>query len=129
MIPHPLPGTRDLTLPVDGAEALRTVLGILDDSMLPIDGFLAADLDARLAALWSPPDNAAGTVGDGDVRTIALSIEEADLLLGGLRYTEAMSTELAWYDMVIEAVQFVGDAVLDLWTEEEWLAWREWRGP
>lgn len=78
----------------------------------------------------SPPDNAAGTVGDGDVRTIALSIEEADLLLGGLRYTEAMSTELAWYDMVIEAVQFVGDAVLDLWTEEEWLAWRGCRrGP
>ncbi len=40
-----------------------------------------------------------------------------------------MSTELPWYDMVIQAVQFVGDAILDLWTTEEWVAWREWRGP
>ena len=122
MIPHPLPGTRDLSLPPEGAEALRTVLGILDDAMIPIDGFLAADLDQRLAGLWGPD-------ALGENRVIAISIEEADLLLGGLRYTEAMSTELPWYDMVIQAVQFVGDAILDLWSNEEWVAWREWRGP
>jgi hypothetical protein len=122
MIPHPLPGTRDLNLPPEGAEALRTVLGILDDAMIPIDSFLAAELDERLTELWQSPD-------DGPVRTIPISVEEADLLLAGLRYTEAMSTELPWYEMVIEAVQFVGDALLDLWTDEEWLAWREWRGP
>jgi hypothetical protein len=122
MIPHPLPGTRDLNLPPEGAEALRTVLGILDDAMIPIDSFLAADLDERLAALWHAPDA-------DSVRTIPISVEEADLLLAGLRYTEVMSTELPWYEMVIEAVQFVGDAILDLWTDDEWLAWREWRGP
>lgn len=122
MIPHPLPGTRDLTLPPEGAEALRTVLGILDDAMIPIDSFLAAELDERLTALWQAPNADA-------VRTIPISVEEADLLLAGLRYTEVMSTELPWYEMVIEAVQFVGDAILDLWTDDEWLAWREWRGP
>jgi hypothetical protein len=122
MIPHPLPGTRELSLPPEGAEALRTVLGILDDAMIPIDSFLAAELDERLTALWQAPDA-------GSVRTIPISVEEADLLLAGLRYTEVMSTELPWYEMVIEAVQFVGDAILDLWTDEEWIAWREWRGP
>lgn len=122
MIPHPLPGTRDLNLPPEGAEALRTVLGILDDAMIPIDSFLAAELDERLTQLWRSPD-------EGPVRTIPISVEEADLLLAGLRYTEVMSTELPWYEMVIEAVQFVGDAILDLWSDEEWIAWREWRGP
>jgi hypothetical protein len=122
MIPHPLPGTRDLNLPPEGAEALRTVLGILDDAMIPIDSFLAAELDERLAALWQAPDT-------GAIRTITISVEEADLLLAGLRYTEVMSTELPWYEMVIEAVQFVGDAILDLWSDDEWIAWREWRGP
>jgi hypothetical protein len=122
MIPHPLPGTRDLNLPPEGAEALRTVLGILDDAMIPIDSFLAAELDERLTELWRSPD-------DGPVRSIPISVEEADLLLAGLRYTEVMSTELPWYEMVIEAVQFVGDAILDLWSDEEWIAWREWRGP
>ncbi len=29
------------------------MLGILDDAMIPIDGFLAADLDQRLAGLWA----------------------------------------------------------------------------
>lgn len=120
-MPHPLPGTRTLDLPPEGAEALRTVLGILDDAMVPIDPFLAGDLDARLGELWA----------DGNTeptQAIALSVEEADLLLFGLHYTEAMSTDLPWYSMVIEAVSFVGDAVYDLWTQDEWLAWREWRG-
>lgn len=137
-MPHPLPGTRDLELPPEGAEALRTVLGILDDAMLPIDPFLAADLDDRLAGLWA---DGAGSDGTGSLgaglgagatppatRTLALSVEEAELVLLGLRYTEAMSTDLPWYSMVIDAVRFVGDAVVDLWSDEEWLTWREWRG-
>jgi hypothetical protein len=123
-MPHPVPGTRDLRLPPEGAEALRTVLGILDDAMAPIDPFLAADLDERLAALWVPADGAVD-----DTRVIPISVEEADLVLAGLRYTEAMSTELPWYPMVIDAVQFVADAVLDLWSDDEWVAWRAWRGP
>ena len=51
--------------------------------------------------------------------------DEADLLLRGLAFTEAMSVELPWYEMVVYTAQFVGDALLALWTDEQWLAYRD----
>ena len=46
-------------------------------------------------------------------------------MLRGLAFTEAMSVELPWYEMVVYTAQFVGDALLALWTDEQWLAYRD----
>jgi hypothetical protein len=113
-------GTRTLSMPAEGVIALQTVIGIIDDHALPADPWAYASLTKTLQE--SSP---VSTGADGETISITLSMAEADLLLRGLSFTEAMSVELPWYEMVIFTVQFVGDALLGLWSDAEWLAYRD----
>jgi hypothetical protein len=112
---------RTLRLPIEGAAALLTTLGIMGDELLPVDPHLVADLAQALSAPWDEEQWAALRGPDADVE---LAIEQADALLWGLAHTEAASLELPWYPMVITTVRFVGDALLELWSDDEWLAYR-----
>ena len=113
-------GVRVLSIPAEGVIALQTVIGIIDDHGLVADPWVYAALTKTLQ------ENAPVSTGsDGDEIAISLTIAEADLLLRGLAFTEAMSVELPWYEMVVYTVQFVGDALLALWTDEQWLAYRD----
>jgi hypothetical protein len=102
---------RTLTLPPEGLVALQTVLGIIEDHDLLVDpeAYYRITMTLHEAVTAAP----LGTSGDS---TIEIDIAQADLLLGGLSFTEAMSLELPWYPMVIDAVRFVGDALLGLWS-------------
>lgn len=111
LIPH-----RVLELPWEGAEALRTTLGIVDDNQLPLDADLCARLDQRLANLFDD-----GT--RSSPRPFELSIEEADTLVAGLQFTEAMSMHLDFFDMVVDTCRFVADQLRELWTDEQWAAY------
>ena len=116
----PYESPRVLTMPAEGVVALQTVVGIIDDHDLKYDPEVYYNLTTRLHEATS-----ASTGGSGDDTTIEITLPEADLLLRGLSFTEAMSIELPWYEMVVQTVHFVGDALVELWTDAEWMAYRD----
>lgn len=107
---------RALSLPVEGAGALRTVIGIMSDHDLA-DPYVLADLDERLEAPW---DEAEWSTLQGEEREVELTIEEAGLLLDGLAATETMSAHLPWLDMLMWVTDFVAEALRRPWSEAEW---------
>ncbi len=116
----PYEAPRTLTMPAEGVVALQTVIGIIDDHDLKYDPEVYYNLTTTLHEATS-----VSTGGSGEDTTIQITLPEADLLLRGLSFTEAMSVELPWYDMVVQTVHFVGDALVELWTDAEWLAYRD----
>jgi hypothetical protein len=118
--------TRALHLPWEGIEALRTVLGIVDDHELGIDPDAKSSLEHKL--LEAP--RALGPIGAGDEdREVAIDLDltEASLLLEALRFTDSMSVHLPFYDMIVETIQFVGDHITDLWSADEWMTFNDVR--
>jgi hypothetical protein len=111
LIPH-----RVLDLPWEGAEALRTTLGIVEDNEVPLDAELCAGLDRRLRQLFDDGDRSTP-------RPFELSIHEADTLVAGLQFTEAMSVHLDFFDMVQDTCRFVADQLRSLWSDDEWAAY------
>jgi hypothetical protein len=120
------PSISTLRLPWEGIEALRTVLGIIEDNEVKVDDVAFRNLEAKLSA--APMQ--LGSIGAGDEDReieLDLAMTEAQLLLDALQFTDVMSMHLPFYDMVVETVQFVGDRITDLWTPEVWMRWRDAR--
>lgn len=113
---------RSLALPVEGASALRETLLIMAEHLVDADPHTFAGVATKVDALFTDEELADLDV-PGD-RVLDLTIAEADLLLDGLRFTEAASLDLPWYPMVVATVHFVGDQLLDLFSDDEWLGWR-----
>lgn len=112
---------RSITLPIEAASALREILGILSDNGYP--GMRAREserailLEDRIWAMWEPE---AWESLVADDRTVELELEDASLLLGGLAFTETMSEEFPWIDMVRWTVDFIAAELRPLWSEAEW---------
>ncbi len=106
-----------MTLPIEAGGALRQTLGILDDHMEAEDPYRAMALDQRLEELWSRDEWAAMS---GPTREIQLELEDAALILQGLAFTEAMSVDLPWFDMVQWTVDFISAEIRPAWTDDEW---------
>jgi len=86
-----------MMLPIEGAAALRQILGILTDHEIEdADGRLDA-LDQRLIVAWNSEEWASMAATD---RGIPMSRPDAELLVKGLRFTEMMSTHLPFFDQV-----------------------------
>ncbi|MAR54326.1 MAG: hypothetical protein CL426_06155 [Acidimicrobiaceae bacterium] len=86
-----------MTLPIEGAAALRQILGILTDHEIEdADGRLDA-LDQRLSLAWNSEEWASMAATE---RGIPMSRRDAELLVRGLRFTEMMSTHLPFFDQV-----------------------------
>jgi hypothetical protein len=109
---------RSMLLPWEGVEALRTVLGILDDHEVRVDAVAYESISVKLleAVMMGPQD--------GDI-PIEVSLPEANLLLEGLRFTDVMSMDLPFYDMVVDTINFVGDQLLAMWSTNEWLEFHD----
>ena len=97
----------------DAVTALAEILGIMADQVM---GEVAnprweitrlAELEARL---MQP--------ADGDPVTIG--IDDAALLLDGMAFTEVMSIEFPWFEMVQWTSDFVTTELRQHWTEDEW---------
>ncbi len=94
-----------MTLPIEGAAALREILGILTDHEVEdIDGRLDA-LDKRLSLAWSSDEWISMKATD---RGIPMTRDDAKLLINGLRFTEMMSVHLPFFDQVC----FVSDWIV-----------------
>jgi hypothetical protein len=116
--------SRALCLPWEGIEALRTVLGILDDHEVRVDDAAKETLEQKLLAA---PQSLGPIASGEESRTVAVALElpEARVVLQALQFTDSMSTHLPFYDMIVETIQFVGDQITDLWTTAEWMAFND----
>lgn len=109
--------TRRVTLSVEAAATLLQIIGIMDDNGVGALPGRTLTLEALLRSTW--PGEELERL-EGEDRTVDLELEDAALLLEGLAYTEAMSTELPWFDMVQWTVDFVTEHLRSPWTDEEW---------
>lgn len=108
---------RTITLPIEAGAALRETLGILDDHHEAEDPYRSASLNFKLLEAWSEEE---WTTLSADDRAIEFEIEDASLILQGLAFTEMMSAELPWSDMIRATVDFIVAELRPRWTEEEW---------
>jgi hypothetical protein len=120
-----------------GAGALITILGIVLDNVqeAEAEGYRSRwnvehvlDLDTRFHHVWpeltesrmgfGPGD--ADDSADGGVREMQLHIEDAELLLAGMAFTEMASTDLPFFEMVQWTSEFVASELRQLWTDDIW---------
>lgn len=105
---------RAIPLEGDAVAALGQIVGIMTDHMYSADGpgdwsaEQLADLDTKLAE----------AAGGGVVQ---FGIDEVALLLQGMAFTEIMSMELPWFDMVQWTSDFITGELRRHWTDDEWL--------
>lgn len=108
---------RTVMLPIEAGAALRETIGILDDHFQADDPMRAALLEQRVWECWS---NDEWDAMSGPDRSIEMEIEDAALILQGLAFTEVMSMDLPWFEMVQWTVDFMTAELRPMWTEEEW---------
>lgn len=104
----------EIQLGQDAFFAIAQILGIMTDNLdlsLPTaqwDIHHLVDLDTRIAEHV-----------DGD--PITLGIDDVSLILAGMAFTEVMSMEFPFFDMVQWTSDFVAAELRKYWTDEEWL--------
>jgi hypothetical protein len=95
--------------------ALGEILGIITDQLM--EGSMTARWDAEHVVELQMRLNDAR---DGE--EIDIGINDAALLLDGMAFTEVMSVEFPFFDMVQWTSDFVTQELRSHWTEEEWRA-------
>jgi hypothetical protein len=123
---------RDVMLPAEAASSIDQILGIVLDSFMGgsptahvgafgwgFDVEQVVDLEQRLRDVWNAEELSRG---EGDERPIELSMEDVALILHGMAFTEVMSADLPWIDMVRWTSDFVTTQLRAPWTEDEWEA-------
>ena len=123
---------RDVMLPAEAASSIDQILGIVLDSFMGgsptahvgafgwgFDVEQVVELEQRLRDVWNAEELSRG---EGDERSIELSMEDVALILHGMAFTEVMSADLPWIDMVRWTSDFVTTQLRAPWTEDEWEA-------
>ena len=104
---------RRVTFEREAALALGEILGIITDQLM--EGSMQSRWDAEhVVELQMRLHDAT----DGE--EITLGIDDAALLLDGMAFTEVMSVEFPFFEMVQWTSDFVTGELRSHWTEEEW---------
>ncbi|HAP75937.1 MAG TPA: hypothetical protein DCR14_07630 [Acidimicrobiaceae bacterium] len=116
-----LPRTIELT--GDARAALATVLGIMSDQVLGGEGAPRWELeDLMMVEMRFGITLGVDDVGGGgdDVTEVTVGMGDVALLLDGVAYTEMMSADLPWIDMVRWTADFITAELRGHWTDAEW---------
>jgi hypothetical protein len=104
---------REISLDKEAIAALSQIIGIMTDQVQLAERHTRwnvehlVDLDERLFA-------------HEDGQPITLGIEDAALLLEGMAFTEIMSVEFPWFEMVQWTTDFVTTELRKHWTQAQW---------
>lgn len=104
---------REISLDKEAIASLRQIIGIMTDQVQLAERHTRwnaehlIDLDERLFA-------------HEDGQPIVLGIDDVALLLEGMAFTEIMSVELPWFDMVQWTSDFITSELRQHWTQEQW---------
>ena len=113
---------REIELEPDARMALGTILGIMSDQAM--SGATTRWDVERLLELEMRLGVAQGLVAAhqlDEMPAVMLGIDDAELLLDGMAFTEVASADLPWIDMVRWTSDFVTAELRSHWTESEWL--------
>lgn len=105
---------RQVTFEREAALALSEILGIITDQLM--EGMMQSRWDAEHVI-----DLQLRLHDATDGEEITLGIDDAALLLDGMAFTEVMSVEFPFFDMVQWTSDFVAAELRKYWTDEEWL--------
>ena len=104
---------RSVTFEQEAVLALSEILGIMSDQLM--DGEMQQRWDAEhVVDLQLRLNDAHG----GDA--IQIGIDDAALLLDGMAFTEVMSVEFPFFEMVQWTSDFVTQELRSYWSEDEW---------
>lgn len=114
---------RSFELSSDARATLAQLLGIMNDQVM--EGADAARWDYdELMRLEHRFEVTLGVddVGRGpsESATVTVGMDDVALLLDGMAYTEVMSAEFAWIDMVRWTADFITTELRGHWTDDEW---------
>lgn len=104
---------REISLDKEAIASLAQIVGIMTDQVQLAERHTRwnvehlIDLDERLFA-------------HEDGQPIVLGIDDVALLLEGMAFTEIMSVELPWFDMVQWTSDFITSELRQHWTQEQW---------
>lgn len=93
--------------------ALNEIIGIMTDQLV----------SGNMQSRWNPEtlvelEMRLHNAEDGE--SIELGIDDAALLLDGMAFTEVMSVEFPFFEMVQWTSDFVTTELRAYWTEDEW---------
>jgi hypothetical protein len=109
---------RTIHLEPEAVMAMSQILGIMLDQMF----------DAETSTMWNTEhiiELEARLVAPAEGEPVEIGIDDASLLLQGMAFTEVMSADLPWIDMVRWVTDFVTTELRQHWTEEEWQAFSQ----
>jgi hypothetical protein len=108
------PSTKRLVLlPPEAAMALNEIIGIMTDQLMEGNMQTRWDAEALLVLqmrLYEAQDGEA----------VELDISDVALLLDGMAFTEVMSVEFPFFEMVQWTSDFVTQELRSYWSEEQW---------
>lgn len=114
---------RTFELSSDARATLAQLVGIMNDQVM--EGADAARWDYD--ELMRLEHRFGVTLGVDDVgrgpsesASVTVGMEDVALLLDGMAYTEVMSEEFAWIDMVRWTADFITTELRGHWTDDEW---------
>ena len=104
---------REIALDKEAIASLSQIVGIMTDQVQLAERHTRWDVEHLLdldERLFSHEDG----------RPIVLGIDDAALLLEGMAFTEIMSVEFPWFEMVQWTTDFVTTELRQHWTQEQW---------
>lgn len=107
---------RDIVFEPEAVSALLEILGIMTDQLA--DGNFLTRWDAEVIV-----DLQMRLHQPGEGEPVRMGIDDAALLLDGMAFTEAMSVEFPFFEMVQWTSDFVTAELRAHWSEELWLAY------
>lgn len=104
---------REINLPHEAVLSLLQIIGIMTDQLDEGNMQSRWDVDAVVDLYQRLAEPA---VGDA----ITLGIDDAALLLDGMAFTESMSVDLPFFEMVQWTSDFVTTELRSHWTDAQW---------
>jgi len=104
---------RTIHLEPEAVMAMSQILGIMLDQMF----------DAETSTMWNTEhiiELEARLVAPAEGEPVELGIDDASLLLQGMAFTEVMSIDFPWIEMLRWVTDFVTAELRQHWSEEEW---------
>ena len=104
---------REIQLDSGAVMALGQILGIMSDQMFSGEGRSPWDIEHLFELDERFAEHVEGT-------PITLGIDDVALVLQGMAFTEVMSADFPWVEMVRWTSDFVTGELRQYWTEDEW---------
>lgn len=104
---------RDILLDGEAVMAIGQIFGIMSDRIFSFERNAPWDIEHLFELDQRLTEHVEGV-------PIPLGIDDVALIIQGMAFTEVMSADLPWIEMVRWTSDFVTSELRQYWTEDEW---------